>query len=409
MKKLKTILIVVFAWLSYCSCSSGAKNNHATSPANHNENLLVIDLDKADYVDRILYSSLFNPPRSILLETKDDCLIKCVSGVQIHQNRIYILDNEYNKLLVYDMNGAFMYQIGRVGMGPGEYSNITDFTIDTQHQFLYMLNHYTNDIFKYSIEPVEFVEKIKTETADEYIFGIQYVAGSLYANVAPAYEGKNKDLLMKINLPEGSLDTTFLDTDAYNRGFNIPLRAPGGFFHSRTSETPQYIQMFMDTIVTLSRNEVTPTVMIKSKDFASYEDIERLEKMNDEKGYFDMLSLEGKIHCISHYVEFNNYICFQFIKGHLRHYLLYNRITEETKITESFINDYVQTGDWITPFEIWFNDEKGVYSVLTQDYIPHFIKVAGLGELSPTVDRYEELRNMKEDVNPVIFFHEYKN
>jgi hypothetical protein len=55
---------------------------------------------------------------------------------------------------------------------------------------------------------------------------------------------------------------------------------------------------------------------------------------------------------------------------------------------------------------ICFNDDKGVYALLRQDFMPYFVENVQ-PQLSQDIDRRDELLNIKEDSNPIIFFHEY--
>lgn len=61
------------------------------------------------------------------------------------------------------------------------------------------------------------------------------------------------------------------------------------------------------------------------------------------------------------------------------------------------------------PLDMCYSDEEGVLSVLRIDFIPYFIEnVINKGLLNPKIDDYEKLMDIKEDSNPVLFFHKYK-
>lgn len=71
----------------------------------------------------------------IPLETREDCLIGSVRKITIVDDKIYI-DSEGDKLLVFDISGKFITQIGRKGNGPGEYRSICNFHIDKEKQII---------------------------------------------------------------------------------------------------------------------------------------------------------------------------------------------------------------------------------------------------------------------------------
>jgi len=63
----------------------------------------------------------------IPLETNDNCLIGArLAGVKVYRDLIYI-NSANQQLLVFDLNGNFIREIGKRGQGPGEFIWINDF------------------------------------------------------------------------------------------------------------------------------------------------------------------------------------------------------------------------------------------------------------------------------------------
>lgn len=97
------------------------------------------------------------------------------------------------------------------------------------------------------------------------------------------------------------------------------------------------------------------------------------------------------------------------MKGGDRRYLLHDLNTKETWVAPSFADDYLFENNNI-PLDMCYSDEEGVLSVLCVDVIPYFIEnVIDKGRLNPKIDEYEKLMEIKEDSNPVLFFHKYKS
>jgi hypothetical protein len=65
----------------------------------------------------------------IQLETTSESLIMRIHKIEIKDNRIYVLDFENASLLVFDLAGKFIRQIGRRGQAPGEYIGIEHFAL----------------------------------------------------------------------------------------------------------------------------------------------------------------------------------------------------------------------------------------------------------------------------------------
>ncbi|WP_106831899.1 6-bladed beta-propeller [Parabacteroides pacaensis] len=80
-------------------------------------------LDITTHADSIFSTLTFVP-----LETTDECIISFVMNLKIIDSLIYINDG-LKRLLVFDSNGKFKYQIGSKGNGPGEYLEMRDYII----------------------------------------------------------------------------------------------------------------------------------------------------------------------------------------------------------------------------------------------------------------------------------------
>lgn len=66
----------------------------------------------------------------IKLETNKNCFIAKIDKISIYKNHFYILDQTGKKLVVFDNKGKYLFNIGSIGKGPGQYINLTDFIID---------------------------------------------------------------------------------------------------------------------------------------------------------------------------------------------------------------------------------------------------------------------------------------
>lgn len=72
-----------------------------------------------------------------------------ISKFEIHKERYYIFDNKTQRLCIFDKNGTFVQQIGKLGNGPGEYIRFQDFTVSEDNSLIYILNSSPNEILIY--------------------------------------------------------------------------------------------------------------------------------------------------------------------------------------------------------------------------------------------------------------------
>ena len=95
---------------------------------------IVVDWDSRDldYSHWVEDSVLVVP-----LETKDDCLIGEISDLIYQNHKIYVADNLGKAVFVFDEKGRLLSKLRAVGNGPGEYLDITAFTVYDSQQLIF--------------------------------------------------------------------------------------------------------------------------------------------------------------------------------------------------------------------------------------------------------------------------------
>ena len=85
-------------------------------------------------------------------ETTDKSIIGAVSKVIKTNDRVYVLDNQKSKaLLVFNRSGKFLYTVGNVGKGPGEFVEPTDFEINEKEGQVYIYDQFQSVVNKYDL------------------------------------------------------------------------------------------------------------------------------------------------------------------------------------------------------------------------------------------------------------------
>jgi hypothetical protein len=179
------------------------------------------------------------------METKDECLIGRVNEVQVFDGYIYVLDAlQAKSLFVFDMTGKFIRKIGRLGNGPGEYSSISDFTIDPLNKEIYILDN--NKLHKYKTDG-NFVNSTVIQVKSQSLMGIQYYADKIFMDVCNHSEDSDC-LLLKVNPADGKIIDSYLKSAQYNLGWDEMFSTGHSFFLSRLGNVPKYNHLFMNTI-----------------------------------------------------------------------------------------------------------------------------------------------------------------
>lgn len=402
--------LLAISLLSHGCSSPKSKESMAISPIVTNQNAEIINIDDGIYKEKISFAEIFSAPQTILLETKDECLIKDIQSMEVFNRHIYILDDEENRLYVFDLKGHFLYQIGSAGGGPGEYIRISDFTIDRTNSIIYILDESADKIHKYNLKNKEYISSIKVKKNGRQHFYLQYINHKLYVNETAIDEQSPKHLLKCIDPETGELKNFFLDSKEYNRGWNLPLRNYHNFFFGKGTDSPKYIEWFMNTIVCLENGEITPAYIVKSNDFATNDDVSTLIEAYRKKNLynFESITSSGKIYHIENFVESDKFIHFRYEKSGIRYSLLYDKGTKTSIFTDNFTNDYFAK-DFCMNQTFCYYDKCGAYGVVPTELLPIIKKhVIETGILNPEIDQYDNIRNIKEEANPVIFSYPFK-
>ena len=406
MNYLKVSIIAFITIFFLCSANS-------SQIIEREENGTAIDLDNAkiNIEDDFLYSSMYKRIKTITLETNELCLIGIMNKMRIYNNYIIILDvNVAKSVLIFDMNGRFIRKIGSVGQGNGEYIRPFDFTVDMEKNVIYVLDSYLSKINKYNLNTGEFIFSIVLDK-NVRSFNIEHVGGVLFAD---AYFSKHSDdnyLIRIIQDPSGKIDGHFLNVKEYNKGISNILSIHNNVFHLRENGNVAFVQPFMDKIIDISKESVSSLFEIKSKDVLTSEIIQTVMDKNPMRYGLD-LAQYNKYYQIIDFVEHNNLVHFNYQKGNQLRTILFNKLTNEVRIIQKRWDDlfYVNKVNEMAPVpKIGCYDSKGVYYYYNTNQVDMLKQLAYNGALSPELDKLEELKNLDEDANPVIFYYEFKD
>lgn len=132
-----------------------------------------IDIDINQLNDDSVFSKtdFIKPLKIIPLEVTDQSIFSKIEKIEKYDNRYFILDkNQSRRIYVFDDNGKFLQNIGKLGGGPGEYPEIQDFTINRKSGDVIIIGS-PSDVYTYSSNG-EF--KGKKHVSDSYLWSIAW-------------------------------------------------------------------------------------------------------------------------------------------------------------------------------------------------------------------------------------------
>ncbi|RHJ86545.1 6-bladed beta-propeller [Parabacteroides sp. AM08-6] len=101
---------------------------------------LKVDLDTP--YDELSFFDIFESVDVVPLETTDSSLIGEISKIDFYKNQFYILDERTMSVFRFNRDGRYCDKIARHGKGPGEYSDLTDFSINRETNQIELLSAY---------------------------------------------------------------------------------------------------------------------------------------------------------------------------------------------------------------------------------------------------------------------------
>jgi hypothetical protein len=320
--------------------------------------------------------------RYVPLETSDECLIGYVDKTLIKNNKIYVADfHRSEAIFVFDMNGKFLFKIARKGQGPGEYISVRDFDV-LSNGYIYVFNPFKKMILIYN-SIGKYVDYIQLDyyikkfclIENKIYWSEIYESGITFAKLA-VYDmtDKNTRFLFK--------DKKFLEsTDIINF-------SSYSFYYSPDNVT-YYSPKFSEIIYSITKDGVYPAIGLKNVNMPSQEMINRWKRVEDMRERLNLFYSSKYFFENAYIFETDKYIAFQYCTGELQNVVIYNKFSKNTLSYLSFFQDIGTSAVSGSTGKEFF----GVVNFLA-DNKPH----------QRILESREELKNWKEDDNPVIVF-----
>ena len=348
-------------------------NRQKSSGASLTDVSILIDLDSVKRAPLKLADIRYIP-----LETSKECLIGNADKVLIRNGKIYVADfYQAMSLFVFDLEGKFLFKIARRGQGPGEYIRFRDFDIHSNGD-IYIFDQSGKKILILDQEG----KYLRTVMSDYYFQNFCVVGEKMYW--AKFSDGEKFADLAVYNMMNER--TTFLLKDKkFLHNINVNF-STYKFYCS--PDNIYYSPQFSEIIYSLKENGIFPAIGIKNLPVPLEEVIEKLEH---EQSNIQMKYLfDEKIFLENVYIyETDSFISIGYKRGIYQNTLLYNKHSKSTYLvlgTDFFKN--------VGSTDIIGSTGKEFFSVIYLDINNEYHK--------QILTSREELKNWKEDDNPVI-------
>ena len=250
--KFSTYLIIVLFATYFIGCK---KKDAAVNDIKYET--ITLDFKKLKNVDINNKSKI----KEVILEVTDNSLLTHIEQIEIRGNEIFIYDA--HRVIVFDMEGNFLYHINHKGSGPGEYTNVNSFFLEENKICLYddnlqtLLIYDKNDVFVESKKTTEMMASIYPIGNGMFVGKKKYQGDNTQV---PTLAVLDRDLKLSFNTNNKYLTTGIGVFDyCYSYKNNI-----------------LYWEFLNDTIYTIKEERLVPKFYVDFKEFK----IPEIEKKN---------------------------------------------------------------------------------------------------------------------------------
>jgi len=194
-----------------------------------------------------------------VLRLESDAVMGRINRIRYKNDRIYISDGR--TLFIFSDSGEFLFHFSKVGQGPGEYSNISDFVVS--YDTIIILNRALQRILKYN-HMGEFLSEHKlgyfaqniSPTINQYRF--------LYSG--NIYDGLNNTHRLR-RIRDGEPDSLLFPVDRHRANYlHIGIGQIDRFFLCQDLNNLYFFETFNDTIYkSVDGKEMKPFFLIDYK------------------------------------------------------------------------------------------------------------------------------------------------
>jgi hypothetical protein len=419
------VMIALFAVGSLFSCKKNKQREnvvkivlytHSNTPIERKgSGQFVFDIDQVNKISEgaSAYSLFYKRVSVIALETNEDCLIGEISQIRIFEPYMFVLDSRSAKnLFMFDQEGNFIRKFGNIGNGPGEYLLPLDFAIDRDNKMVYVLDGHLQRINKYDIVTGNFIHSIYLEK-EIRSYQIEYIGGRLFADVFYRNHADDNYLLRVIQESSGKEESHYLNVMEYHQGISNMTGIPNQVFYFRENGNVVFVQRFMNHVIEISKDSVFSLIELKGKDFLLASDESIMLNEASPVQHSTIVRQLNKYHSIHGFIEKGDFIFIDVKQGVSLQKFMINKKTSELFALENFRDDLLFKDDGFYPVPILAfgcYDENGVYFyVVNSHFSSMYQSLAKAGALSPNIGGLEDLINLEEDANPIIFYYEFKD
>lgn len=380
---MRKVLYPVF-FMIMCSFFWGCSNNKPDPPITE----VIIDTKNEVGISRSLTTEYFKSRKLVKLETTNESLIAQINRLIVYENRYYIFDHQNKSIFIFDESGNYISKIHNIGNGPGEYIQLSDFTIDVKNQRIILLCDIPSCLIYYDMNG-QFLDQEKNSNLKRYIAANEDVL--IFVNHFENYIGiQNKGKYSEFL----KIEDYIINKEFYSIHPNI-IRSNHTYF----------FKVYDNVIYELTDDNVLPKYKMQ---FGNKAVDKSVIIENELEEIVEICSKEEKICRISDFRECNDYLTFAMWP--YRKIAIYNKTEKICRLFSEFYDP--ETGLFLSG--LIAHDGPGnemIFAVDPTSFTTNVLHIKNATEMlqNETYIKYrEEAEKLNDMDNPVLMVYTLK-
>lgn len=390
--KYRTLLLYVMLPMLWACGGKNTSEQQVAAEATVPEYPITIPFEQGVSTEKeILLSEIAKEVKIVPLETKPECLVAKVNKgmIQLVDHNLFIPCSE--GVLQFTDDGQFVRSLVKRGQGPGEYTAIR-FIASSEHlKQIYLMDH--GKILTYSVDG-KYVKEDKIPFCWQFtLLGDSMYVGYIYNNT-----GKKKDKLLLIN-QEGETVQAFPQYDQFTigNGLNYYLWGRYDRYLYSFKEDAYCKEYYNDTVFMVTPEKLQPRYIL---DLGKYK-IPKEKRFEMLEGNWQAYSEPAQAYLRPDFHETSDWIFLPYTSWD---------VTNKEEAPRLAMYDKKKNTCYKVKNNRMVNDLQGCLPFypearIADDVLLYYLEasqVMDLAEDNPSILEYEQLKNLKEDDNPVL-------
>lgn len=324
------IFIFNFGIIIFTSCNSqGVK---FSKDDQNDKQIKKIVLNSKDIKEEFDIAHIIDDFYYVHLALVDNNLIGQVDKVLRHDDRIYVMDRVKSKgVFCFDISGQYLFRVGTLGGGPGEYKEIKDMVLDTMKNEIGILSR--NKLSWYRIQNGSYTGSL-TKFKKFIIDRVAMLDSTTLIGYANNQCGsKNYCANFYLLTKDGNIKDQFLPIQDFEKDLYIEYENPfsGGTYSN------SYTHLFNDTIYIINNeNKFVADYVVDFGDMAIKDRTQLPSKTKEIGSWIDKSIINNEVVGFEFYYQNKEIINFMFRKGKSLISAFYFKNTNELIAAHSF-------------------------------------------------------------------------